>query len=585
MLHPVHRELTERFPGLPCVPETTRDGCPTLWLPGERLAEVLTYLKQEASPPFPLLFDLAGVDERTRRARPPGAPACDFSLIYQVISPDRPTASRELRLRVALTGERPTARSITGLWPSASWYAREAWDLLGIAFTDHPGLRRLLLPDYWEGHPLRKDQPYRRTELGPFRLGATPQQERAERLDFGLEEWDLRPLPPGEEAMHLNLGPHHTGTHGLIRFLLQLQGEVIHDVGVQIGFHHRGQEKLAERQTFASYLPYADRLDYLAGVNNELPYLLAVERLAGIDVPPRAQAIRVLLAELFRVANHLVFLGTFAGDLGAQSPIFYTFNDRERVLHVIEAITGFRMHPGWLRLGGVADDLPTGWEGLLRELLDYLPRSLRDYRRGLFGNRILQGRTRGIGALTTREALDWGITGPNLRATGLAWDLRRERPYCGYEQLEFAIPTATSGDSYDRALLRLEEIAESLRILRQLGAGMPAGPYKSTHPLASPPEKHQGTTQAIETLIHHFVGVSWGKPLPVGEAQGIIEAPKGMMGYLVVSDGGIHSYRTRIRTPTFPLLQAVPSLARGLLISDLIAILGSIDYVMGDVDR
>ncbi|MDQ2694831.1 MAG: NADH-quinone oxidoreductase subunit D, partial [Pseudomonadota bacterium] len=332
------------------------------------------------------------------------------------------------------------------------------------------------------------------------------------------------------------------------------------------------------------YIPYTDRIDYLGGVMNNLPYVLAVERLAGIQVPQRVEVIRVMLAELFRITSHLLFYGTFAQDLGALSPVFYMFADRQKAYDVIEALCGFRMHPSFYRIGGLAMDLPKGWQRLVGEFLDYLPPRLDEYDRMVMQNRILKSRTQGVGDYTTAEAIDWGVTGPGLRATGLAWDLRKARPYSGYERFEFEIPTATHGDCYDRCAVRVEEMRQSLRIIRQCLDHMPDGPYKADHPLTTPPPKAR-TLHDIETLIAHFLSVSWGPVIPPGEAAAAVEATKGLNSYYLISDGGNLSYRTRIRTPSFPHLQMIPLISRGLMVPDLIAILGSIDFVMADVDR
>jgi NADH-quinone oxidoreductase subunit C/D len=309
-----------------------------------------------------------------------------------------------------------------------------------------------------------------------------------------------------------------------------------------------------------------------------------VEKLAGITVPPRAQVVRVMMCELFRIASHLVWFGTFAQDIGALSPVFYMFTDRERILEIVEAVCGGRMHPSWFRIGGVAMDLPNGWDKLIRRFVDYLPRRLDEYDKLVMQNSILQARTKGIGRCTLEEAIDWGMTGPGLRACGLEWDWRKKQPYSGYEQFDFEIPIAHRGDCYDRALVRVAEMRQSLRIIRQCVDHMPAGPYKADHPQATPPMKEK-TMRDIETLITHFLGVSWGPVIPPGEAFCGIEASKGANGYYLVSDGGTMSYRTRIRVPSFAHMQMLPLLSRGLMVPDLMAILGAMDFVLADIDR
>jgi len=341
---------------------------------------------------------------------------------------------------------------------------------------------------------------------------------------------------------------------------------------------------MGERQTWHSFIPYTDRVDYLGGVMNNLAYVLGVEKLAGIEVPDRAKVVRVMLSEFFRIASHLVFYGTFAQDVGAMSPVFFTFNDRERVFDIIGAICGGRMHPGWFRIGGVAQDLPEGWDRLVRDFIGYFPRRLAEYDTMVLKNTILKARTQGVGGYSLDDAIEWGVTGPGLRACGLDWDLRKKRPYSGYDQFEFDVPTALHGDCYDRCVIHVEEMRQSLRIIEQCMNNMPAGPYKAKHPLTTPPLKER-TMHDIETLIHHFLSVSWGPVIPPGEAFSCIEATKGNNAYCLISDGSTMPYRVRIRTPSFAHLQMVPFMGRGVMIPDLMAILGSIDFVLADVDR
>jgi len=572
--------LIREFRVSPAVSEGYRDGIPTFWAHREQVHSILTFLKKRSPSPYKMLYDLTAIDERTRTRRR-NEPEGDFTVVYHLFSFER---NEYLRVKTALDGNALSLDTITDLWPAANWYEREVWDMFGITFSGHPHLTRILMPATWEGHPLRKEHPARATEMGEFRLADTKQDAEQEALRFRPEEWGMARTRGDSDIMFLNIGPQHPGTHGVLRIVLQLDGEEILDCVPEIGFHHRGAEKMGERQTWHTYIPYTDRVDYLGGVMNNLAYLTAVEKLTGIAVPARAQVIRVMLAELFRIISHLVWYGTFSQDLGQLSPVFYTFNDRERAFAIIEAICGARMHPNWFRIGGVAQDLPRGWDAMVRDFLKYLPPRLAEYDREILANRIFQARTKGVGRITTEEAIDWGITGPMLRACGFEWDFRRKQPYSGYEQFEFDVPIGKKGDCFDRAVVRVEEIRQSLRIIEQCVSHMPEGPYKSDHPLATPPRKAR-TMRDIETLITHFLAVSWGPVIPPGEALGAIEGTKGNNGYYLVSDGGTNSYRTRIRTPSFAHMQTLPLMCRGRLVPDLLAVLGAMDYVLADIDR
>ncbi|SES86463.1 NADH-quinone oxidoreductase subunit C/D/NADH-quinone oxidoreductase subunit B/C/D [Nitrosomonas marina] len=560
-------QLTTRFDAvidrLPC------DSISTVSVAPEQIADTLKFLKYTATPRYEMLFDLSAIDDTERNSK--------LTVFYQLLSL---SGNTDLRIKVHVPSNAPVLPSICSVWQCANWYERELYDMFGIYISDHPNLQRILMPEYWEGHPLRKEHPSRATEMAPYSLP----EERYRTIMESYRAEDYHEPGSAENEITLNIGPTHPGTHGLLRLVVRLEGETIRSVRPEIGFHHRGAEKMAERQTYHSYIPYTDRIDYLSGVQNELPYVLAVEQLAGIEVPERAQVMRVMLCELFRISSHLVWLASYSHDLGALAPPFYTFRDREYLFDVMEMITGGRMHPAFFRIGGVALDLPEGWNPALRAFLKRMPDAVDEYQALLTGNTIMRRRSRGIGIMSAQNAIDWGISGPNLRASGVDWDLRKRRPYSGYEHYDFDVPTATEGDSLARAELRLEEIRQSLRIVEQAMANMPEGPVLSDQARYAFARK-AATLQDIETLIHHFITVGHGMTFPAGESLFITEAPKGMNGYYVVSNGTEHPHRLRIRTPSFPHMQALALLATGHFLADLFAILGSIDYILADIDR
>ena len=493
-------ELNSRFGAETFTVQPTRTGMPVLWVPRERLIEVLTFLRQVPKP-YVMLYDLHGVDERLRTHRR-GSPSADFSVFYHLMSLER---NSDVMIKVALSERDLNLPTATRIWPNANWYEREVWDMYGITFTGHPHLTRMLMPPTWQGHPLRKDYPARATEFDPYSPSAAKQDLEQEALRFKPEDWGMK--RHGEnDYMFLNLGPNHPSAHGAFRIIPQLDGEEIIDCVPEIGYHHRGAEKMAERQSWHSFIPYTDRIDHLGGVMNNPPYVLSVEKLAGIKVPQRVDVIRIMMAEFFRILNHLLYLGTYIQDVGAMTPVFFTFTDRQRAYKVVEAITGFRPHPAWYRIGGVAHDLPRGWDKLVREFLDWMPKRLDEYETAALKNSILRGRTIGVAQYNTKEALEWGTTGAGLRATGCDFDLRKARPYSGYENFEFEVPLAHNGDAYDRCMVKMGEMRQSLRIIEQCLKNMPEGPYKADHPLTTPPPKER-TLQHIETLITHFLQV------------------------------------------------------------------------------
>lgn len=576
----IDAEIKQKFGDKIIYQQETKDEFPTIWVGRDSLVTVLNYLKNEITNPFRMLYDITAIDERSYSNRN-GLPQSDFTIVYHLLSFDR---NNDIRIKVPLKDNDVNVPTITDLWQNANWYEREAFDMFGINFNGHKYLRRLLMPLTWNGHPLRKDHPARATEMGPFQLPDDKQIREQDALHFNPDEWGMKKHSDDSDFMFLNLGPQHPGTHGVLRLVLQLDGEDIVDIVPDIGFHHRGAEKMAERQSWHTFIPYTDRVDYLGGVMNNLAYCLGVEKLAGIEVPDRGKVIRVMLCELFRIASHLVWYGTFAQDVGQLSPVFYMFTDREKVFDIIAAVCGDRMHPNWFRIGGVQDDLPNGWDKLVREFVNYFPKRLNEYDKLVMKNRIFKARTKGIGSYTKEEAVEWGITGPGLRACGFEWDFRKKRPYSAYDQFEFDIPIAHNGDCYDRASVRVEEMRQSLKIIEQCLNNMPEGEYKSHHPQATPPVKER-TMHDIETLITHFLNVTWGPVIPPGEAFSGIEATKGNNGYYLISDGNTSPYRVRIRTPSFPHMQMVPYISRGHTIADLLAILGSVDFVLADLDR
>jgi len=560
--------------------QDTSDNILTIWILKDNIEVLLRFLKNGINKPFRMLYDLTAIDERGRSDKQ-YQHRSDFTIVYHLTSFER---NEDIRLKVPLEGEYPSIRTITDIWTAANWYEREIFDMFGITFAGHPDLRRILLPRSWKGYPLRKEYPARATEMGPFVLDEQMREIADSDLKFDPKEWGLQSQAEDTDFMFLNIGPHHPGTHGLLRLVLQLDGEDIVEVVPDIGFHHRGAEKMGERQSWHTFIPYTDRIDYLCGVINNLAYVLSVEKIAGIEITDRANVIRIMMTELFRIASHLVWLGTYAQDLGQMSPVFYAFNEREKIYDIIGAITGGRMHPSWFRIGGVAHDLPRDWDRLIRDFVNNFPKRLSELEKLVIKNRIFRARTIGIGAFSQEEAIEWGVTGPGLRAAGIDWDYRKKRPYSGYENFEFDIPLGKNGDCFDRSLVRMEEMRQSLRIVEQCMDNMPEGSYKSDHPLATPPLKEK-TMEDIETLITHFLAVTWGPVIPAGEAMVPIEAAKGSNGYYLVSDGGTSSYRSRIRTPSFPHIQMIPLISRGYTIPDLLSILGALDFVLADLDR
>jgi len=388
--------------------------------------------------------------------------------------------------------------------------------------------------------------------------------------------------------MQLNVGPSHPSTHGVLRVLVELDGELIVSADPDIGFLHRGIEKMCEYRTYHKCLPLMNRVDYLAGEVNNFGFCLAVEKLLGIEVPKRAQYIRVMIAELTRIASHLFWLGTHGHDLGAMTPLFYCFREREKIMDLCEMASGARMFPLYFRIGGLAADLPEGFLPAAADFVKSFDKLWKDYDALLTENIIWKERTVGVGAMSAADALDWGWSGPMARGSGVDWDLRRDNPYSSYEEFEFVVPLGTKeGDTYSRYLVRMQEMLQSNRIVKQaldkIAATEP-GDIKCPDPRVSLPPKELVYTD-IAALINHFKLIQEGITPPAGEVYQAIEAPKGEMGFYIVSDGGPQPLRVKVRTPSFVVLSSLDKLAKGRLLSDLIALIGTMDIVLADVDR
>lgn len=388
----------------------------------------------------------------------------------------------------------------------------------------------------------------------------------------------------GENTMVVNMGPQHPSTHGVLRIICELEGEVIIKAECVIGYLHTGMEKEAEYQQYHKCVVMTDRMDYLNANGNNLAHALAVEKLLGCEIPRRGQYLRVILAELSRIASHCVWLGTHGLDLGAMTPFFYIMQQRELILDMFEMFSGVRMMPSWIVPGGLRGDMPEGFEKKLDSFLESFRRDLDVCEKLLVDNPIWKERTYDVGVLTGKQALELGCSGPIARASGVAWDLRKSNPYCCYEEFDFDIPVGSRGDVYDRFLVRIAEMKESCRILRQAMDGLPEGPWNTSDRKIAPPPRHELDT-SMESLIHHFKLYTEGFHPPVGEAYAAVEGSKGELGFYIISDGSNRPYRWHERPSSFMNLKSLEVLSVGRMIADLIAIIGSIDIVLGEIDR
>ncbi|MDD5542490.1 MAG: NADH dehydrogenase (quinone) subunit D [Acidobacteriia bacterium] len=403
---------------------------------------------------------------------------------------------------------------------------------------------------------------------------------------FNLESEQVESIAGKSETMVLSMGPQHPSTHGVLRVVLELDGETVVKARPDIGYLHTGMEKLAESKTYAQVLPITDRTDYLAPMSNNLGYIMAVEKLCGLqnEIPPRAQFLRVLIVELNRIASHLVWLGTHALDLGAMTVFLYCFREREQILNFFEMVCGGRLTTSYFRVGGLPNEVPKDFIPRVQKFIQEFPDRVNEYEGLLTKNPIWKGRTKGVAQISAEDAIGIGLSGPSLRASGVDYDIRKREPYCGYEKFDFQVPVRTEGDVYARYLCRVQELRESTRIVQQAIDGMPEGPIRADCPKYVLPDRNKMKTE-METLIHHYKIITEGIHPPVGEVYFAIENPKGELGYYLVSDGGPKPFRFHIRGPSFVNLQALAKMCEGRLVADVVAAIGSIDIVLGEVDR
>jgi NADH-quinone oxidoreductase subunit D len=414
--------------------------------------------------------------------------------------------------------------------------------------------------------------------------GDDPYAEGRRRLNVppDLDAVELTEI--GEDTMELNMGPQHPSTHGVLRLVLDLDGEVVRNCRPDIGFLHTGFEKDFERHTYQQCIPYSDRMDYLAPLINNLGFSLAAEKLLGVEVPPRGQYLRVIMCELARIGSHLIWFGTHALDMGATTPFLYAWRERETILDINELVSGVRMHTSFIRVGGLMADVPDEFEAMVRQVVHTFPKAIDEYELLITKNPIWRERTQGLGTISADDALAYGMSGPSLRGSGVAYDLRKAQPYSSYDHFDFDVPVGTNGDVYDRYLVRMQEMRESLRIIEQALANLPSGPVNTLDRKVAPPPRNEINT-SMESLIHHFKLVTEGFSVPRGQVYQAVESPRGELGFYMVSDGSNRPYRVKVRAPSFSNLHALPYMVKGELIADVVAVIGSIDIVLGDVDR
>ena len=562
--------LERRFGGKVAVETRPAADVPTISVERSAWHDVALFLRDDPSTKYDLFLDLASID--ASRLPAPQAPKDGNRFQAHVILYST-SRNAHLRVRLGLPEREPTVASVTDVWPAANWFEREAWDLMGLRFEGHPNLQRLLTHNGFVGHALRKDY------------------EAAQR--WLCTEEDLLPTQLAAKAdvpedlfetMTLNMGPSHNATHGTLRVVVRLDGERIVAAEGECGYLHRCFEKMAETHTWVQVVPYTDRLNYCSPTLNGFGYARAVERLVGVEAPPRALAVRTILAEFNRIMDHMVCIGTNLVDLGGLTPFWYAYQSREEIYGLLEACCGARLTSSYARIGGLANDVPVNFVEWSRALFPKIEQNLADVDRLVTKNRIAQDRMRGTGVASRDLAIAYGFTGPCGRASGLAYDVRKDAPYDFYGEVDFDVPVSNDGDNYARYLVRMEEMRQSLRIIDQVLKKLPGGPVSTDDFRVSLPPKEMVYNE-MEGLIYHFKLVFEGMKTPPGEIYSSVEGANGELGFTLVSDGSGFPYRIKVRPPCFPLFAAFEKIAVGGLVGDAIATLGMLNVIAGELDR
>ena len=527
--------------------------------PKESVSALLRFLKEYAG--FDFLMDVCGVDYPTREKR--------FDVVYHLFGS---SDSRRLRVK-AQVGLNESVSTATTIWKGADWFEREAFDMFGIHFAGHPNLRKILTHHQFVGHPLRKDyeadQQQHCDSVIPIHFDNTPEQSG--------DVLDSRYVP-------INIGPSHPAMHGTLRVMAELDGETVVRANCEIGYLHRCFEKMAETHPYNQVIPYTDRLNYCSAPMNNVGYCKTVEKLLGVEIPARAQTMRVILCELSRVIDHVVSVGTGGVDLGALTAFFHLFTYREKVYNLFEKLCGARLTVSMTRIGGMAQDAPDGWFNDVLKFCDEMSDGIDEISKLMLGNKIFFKRTKDVCPVSAQDAVDWGYTGPLLRATGVNLDLRKATPYYGYENYDFDIPVGTAGDIYDRYQVRIEEMRQSIKIIRQACKNVPSGDFTIRDKNIVLPEK-KDVYGNIEGLMNHFMLVIKGLRPPVGDIYDATEAANGELGFYLVSDGSASPYRLKVRPPCFAIYQSFPTVVKGAMLADAIATVASMNVIAGELDR